>query len=1525
MTYLQKYLTLFLLKFLIGTIAKEDCKINLDSRTGNHQPFILKEKTNQVIYPKESRIITIGDGENIVIDCHGSKLSKATHYGIPSGLSKISLSCDDGAFRNSAKIVKVEILSCTSKVYPQLERKSVKCSPVGADDRLTDLDDLVLINVGFNFSSSYSPLMNICHDEKVYGTIWTHHTIRGESINNRDRTIDRPTFRTNIGRSKIYYPFTTMTQMNSQYSKSTQVKTIKKLLGIYTIMVDGKRVPIIDESRSGTHYFAKGHLSPDAAFIYSAEQDGTYFYSNVAPQFQSFNNRNWKSIESTARKWASDNKRNLEVYTGTASILKLPNKQSQPTEIKMFPSLKYVPAPMYYWKVLYDPEANEAIAFIGLNNPYERKAHNHICTNICAQTVFDDVDFYKFEAGYTMCCEVSQLRMSISSIPDLSKEGKWPELMGKLGPTPPPPTRNGCKILLDKLPEKNTPLITSNGSFLYPTYIKDEARITLVPQGSTVELNCHRSRGNFLLYKEERISKIKSVKLTCTNDKLYTERMEVNPADYKCSSKNQPSLIITRNSKCSPEGIDKRKTDLGRITHISLGWNFRSGFIEQVELCIDELFYGTLWTKHNVVGKSIEFSDKDSDRPAFIVDETGQKRLFGKRSTNKITQAYAKKSQKKTIKEITGHTTIYGLPMIETNRKGTLFMAKGHLSPDAAFVYDGEQEGTYFFVNAAPQYQSFNNGNWRALELAVRDLAEKLHSTLTVYTGTYEILEFYEKQIFLLEKKLIPAPRYFWKVVHDPSTKKAVAFVGYNNVFSKTSPKPICKDVCDQIPWVDWERDSLYKGFMYCCEVDDLNKAISYSPVLDASLLTDMEYSMNICHDEKVYGTIWTHHTIRGESINNRDRTIDRPTFRTNIGRSKIYYPFTTMTQMNSQYSKSTQVKTIETLFGNNSIIVDGKEIPIIDESRSGTNYFAKGHLSPDAAFIYSVEQDGTYFYFNTAPQFHSFNNRNWKSIESTARKWTSDNKRNLEVYTGTASILNLLNEQCKPINIELFSDRQYVPAPMYYWKVLYDPEANEAIAFIGLNNPYERKAHNHICTNICAQTVFDDVDFYKFEAGYTMCCEVSQLRMSISSIPDLSKEGKWPELMGKLGPTPPPPTRNGCKILLDKLPEKNTPLITSNGSFLYPTYIKDDARITLVPQGSTVELNCHRSRGNFLLYKEERVSKIKSVKLTCTNDKLYTEGMEVNPADYKCSSKNQPSLIITRNSKCSPEGIDKRKTDLERITHISLGWNFRSGFIEQVEICIDELFYGTLWTKHYVEGQNIEMRDKYSGRPAFIVDETGKKKIVWKTINEPNNKVRAYAKNSQNTSIYDQSIMNPSKSSKFYLAKGHLSPDSAFVYDGEQEGTYFFVNVAPQYQSFNKGNWKALEYAVRDLAKNQYSKLTVYTGTYEILELHQKQIFLLEKKFIPVPRYFWKVLHDPARKKAVAFVGYNNVLRKTSPKPICTDVCDQIPWVDWERESLFKGYMYCCKVEDLNKAISYSPDLDASLLIDMEYSHNTK
>ena len=69
------------------------------------------------------------------------------------------------------------------------------------------------------------------------------------------------------------------------YEKKTQVKTMQQLLGTNTAPSGDA---LIEKSRRGTRYFAKGHLAPDAAFIYDVLQDATYYFVNVAPQFQTF-------------------------------------------------------------------------------------------------------------------------------------------------------------------------------------------------------------------------------------------------------------------------------------------------------------------------------------------------------------------------------------------------------------------------------------------------------------------------------------------------------------------------------------------------------------------------------------------------------------------------------------------------------------------------------------------------------------------------------------------------------------------------------------------------------------------------------------------------------------------------------------------------------------------------------------------------------------------------------------------------------------------------------------------------------------------------------------------------------------------------------------------------------------------------------------------------------------------------------------------------------------------------------------
>jgi len=127
----------------------------------------------------------------------------------------------------------------------------------------------------------------------------------------------------------------------------------------------------------------------------------------------------------------------------------------------------------------------------------------------------------------------------------------------------------------------------------------------------------------------------------------------------------------------------------------------------------------------------------------------------------------------------------------ETHGKGAStpkeYLARGHLTPNADFATQDKRDATFFFINAAPQWQYFNggSGNWARLEKAIREYAQEGQGqTLHVITGTYGIsndgsMDWYlDWQSKGGSNKKIPVPKFFWKIVYDGN--RGAAFVGSN-------------------------------------------------------------------------------------------------------------------------------------------------------------------------------------------------------------------------------------------------------------------------------------------------------------------------------------------------------------------------------------------------------------------------------------------------------------------------------------------------------------------------------------------------------------------------------------------------------------------------------------------------------------------------------------------------------------------------------------------------------------------------
>lgn len=348
------------------------------------------------------------------------------------------------------------------------------------------------------------------------------------------------------------------------------------------------------------------------------------------------------------------------------------------------------------------------------------------------------------------------------------------------------------------------------------------------------------------------------MQLICSGGQFYDDKeTEVDVHDLQCSRSFDPEIRIVGSDEdedetallatlgvsrvpCATLGADGRdvtSSNEGDILTVAIGWNIpkmeTTVFQPEIVLCVDNAVYGTLWTRH-VIQPSIGFKYiKSGSRPSFKVDTTRTYRFFGGASSSALTKVYKKTEQKKSMINRLGSNIFEGKEIIAT--KGENYLAKGHLTPDASMVHDFEQKATYYFINAAPQFQAFNNGNWKHLEAKARGLAAKTGRKLTVYQGTQDILTYEDSEGSETElyidyttkgvKTSLPIPLYFWKVVYDEKNQQGVGFIGVNDIIEDEYSNLLCDNVCEQLNWIDWKEDFRFdefvKGRMSCCVLDD--------------------------------------------------------------------------------------------------------------------------------------------------------------------------------------------------------------------------------------------------------------------------------------------------------------------------------------------------------------------------------------------------------------------------------------------------------------------------------------------------------------------------------------------------------------------------------------------------------------------------------------------------------------------------------------------------------------------------------
>lgn len=88
----------------------------------------------------------------------------------------------------------------------------------------------------------------------------------------------------------------------------------------------------------------------------------------------------------------------------------------------------------------------------------------------------------------------------------------------------------------------------------------------------------------------------------------------------------------------------------------------------------------------------------------------------------------------------------------------------------------------------------------------------------------------------------------------------------------------------------------------------------------------------------------------------------------------------------------------------------------------------------------------------------------------------------------------------------------------------------------------------------------------------------------------------------------------------------------------------------------------------------------------------------------------------------------------------------------------------------------------------------------------------------------------------------------------------------------------------------------------------------------IPVPKLYYKVLINKADSSGIVLIGVNNPhLTLDEIKKdyvVCTDVSDQISYINWQRDDIRRGFSYACDVNEFLKAVPHFSEIDVKNLL---------
>lgn len=289
------------------------------------------------------------------------------------------------------------------------EAKDLNCKATVAGDILPTTEGCgnlrgTLYKLGFNADTSgFVTYIESCMNTLTLSVFYTKHVLPGAAIKSA------VSGSTGTWKKSELYPTTVVP--DTLYGQAQQLVRFTELLG-----TEEQAKKYVTE----TQYLTKGHMTPNGDGIFHTWRHASFFYENAVPQWKDVNEGNWNRVEQLTRDIAAQLNEDLVVLQGTRGVLELPHANGAAVEISLVTvgTFSYIEVPLWNWKVLKSEKLKAGIAFITLNNPYEKQITQQLCENICEKTGWAESNFVDYTKGFTYCCDPNMLVRAVPHAPD---------------------------------------------------------------------------------------------------------------------------------------------------------------------------------------------------------------------------------------------------------------------------------------------------------------------------------------------------------------------------------------------------------------------------------------------------------------------------------------------------------------------------------------------------------------------------------------------------------------------------------------------------------------------------------------------------------------------------------------------------------------------------------------------------------------------------------------------------------------------------------------------------------------------------------------------------------------------------------------------------------------------------------------------------------------------------------------------------------------------------------------------------